>query len=242
MNSYLLAAFHPLNPLNSIVPTLSSCCTADKLSDLCSLFIVQSQFLHLFDSVLHLFDKYWHLCVVVARSLFLNLLCLCFSCHYYSAGLKNNLSTRCFKFNSLFSRLKVYPKADSSVFQYLVSGCGVVMLGSLSGLFSSTSTVMVCWSSSCTRTSSWVLVGKINTAGEIKVFCKSQTESRVSGRKNRPARKHADLELSPLHAHHAPETSAAVKTPRHFHRKGEEMAAEPARLTFRRGWETGCAS
>lgn len=31
------------------------------------------------------------------------------------------------------------------------------MVGSLSGLFSSTSTVMVCWSSSRTRSSSWVL-------------------------------------------------------------------------------------
>lgn len=43
--------------------------------------------------------------------------------------------------------------------EYLISGegWGTEMVGSLSCLFSSTSTVMVCWSSSRTRSSSWVL-------------------------------------------------------------------------------------
>lgn len=36
-------------------------------------------------------------------------------------------------------------------------GSGTEMLGSLSCRFNSTSTVMVCWSSSRTRSSSWVL-------------------------------------------------------------------------------------
>lgn len=115
---------------------------------------------------------------------------------------------------------------------YLVSGegCGTEIVGSLSCLFSSTSTVMVCWSSSRTRSSSWVLntnTQKITRREETRMKSKQQD----SNRKNRPTHKHtdkqADLIFSLLPTHHTLKCLMLWK-----HVAGNSQNIETAQLTM----------